>query len=121
MGRRKPEPELAKIGHNSNLTTDEQKKLKGFVEEIEHIEAAIKTLSSDKTEIYTSARESGFDTAAIRHIVKVRKMDRADRDAWQNAVDSYEHALGMLVDTPLGQAAIAAAENLDIPEELRRV
>ncbi len=36
-------------------------------------------------------------------------MDQEQRDAYEHARDSYKHALGMLGDTPLGQAAAESA------------
>lgn len=110
MGRKRQtdiEYDAPKIGHNSNLNADEQKKLSGYLAEIEKVEGEIKVLNTDRGELYKSLKESGFDTKAVKHIVKVRKMERAERETWENAVDAYMHALGMLGDTPLGQAAVA--------------
>ena len=110
MARRKQtdiEHDAPKLGHNSNLNADDQRKLAGYVKEIESVEAELKVLNTDRGEIYKSLKESGFDTAAIKHVIKVRKMDREARDVWENAVDAYMQALGMLSGTPLGEAAIA--------------
>jgi uncharacterized protein (UPF0335 family) len=100
------EHDAPKLGHNSNLTTDEQRKLVGYISEIERLEIEIAVLNTDRSEIYKTLKENHFDTKAVRHVVKLRKMERSERDAWENAVDSYRHALGMLAGTPLGDAAV---------------
>lgn len=100
------EVDAPKIGSNSNLSVEEKTKLASYIGEIERVEAEIKTANDERGELYASLKESGFDTKAVRHVVKVRKMDAYQRDAWENAIDTYMQALGMLADTPLGQAAI---------------
>lgn len=74
---------------------------------------AIEALETEKSEIaasisdeYKSLKEKGVDTKAVREVVKLRKMDQASRDAYQDRIDAYMVALGMLADTPLGQAAV---------------
>lgn len=109
MGRRKQldvEKDAPAIGHNSNLNDEQRTKLSGIVQEIERVDQQVRDLTSERGGIYKAAKESGFDTKALKHVVKMRRMDREHRDAWNNAVDAYSHALGMLADTPLGQAAM---------------
>lgn len=109
MGRRRKtvEPETAKIGHNSNLNSEEQRSLQGYIEEIERHEAEKKTISQDISEIYKSAKERGFDTKAMRHVVKFRAMEKDKRVALEAAIDAYTLSLGALADTPLGKSATA--------------
>lgn len=107
MARKKKQAAEPKIGHNGGPLDDTRKKqLEGYISEIERWEEQKKIIVDDIGQIYTSARETGFDTRAMRHIVKVRKADKAKQQALENAVDVYKQALGMLADTPLGQAAI---------------
>ena len=49
----------------------------------------------------------GFDAKILRKIVAIRKQDADKRDEEQQLIATYMAALGMLADTPLGQAAIA--------------
>ena len=96
----------AAIGHNSALNAKDRAKLAGFVQEIEYHEEQKRTLMSDLADIYKTAKQQGFDTKAIRHIVKLRRMEREERDAFQNAVDTYRAALGDFASTPLGEAGM---------------
>lgn len=107
MARKKKQAE-PKIGHNGGpLMADQKRQLDGYVSEIERSEAQKKIIVDDIGAIYASATDAGFDTKAIRHIIKVRKADRDKQAALENAVDVYKHALGMLSDLPLGIAALA--------------
>lgn len=109
MGRKK-QPKEPSIGHNGGpLDADRKAQLKGYISEIERWEAEKQEIVDDIGEIYASAKDAGFDTKAIRHIVKVRKADKQKQQALENAVDVYKHALGMLADTPLGEAAVERA------------
>src|SRR5262245_51167408 len=108
MARRKNVESDAKIGHNSNRTQDEKRKLGGFIAEIETLEANSRELASDRGNIYKAAKEQGFDTKALREVIRRRRMDKSKRDDFLAAVDAYMHALGDFVTTPLGQAGLPA-------------
>lgn len=101
-----PKDDEPKIGHNSGITDDNRRKLKGYVGEIERLEEQVAELAAEKKLIYDSAKDSNFDTKAIRAIVRERKVDKAKREAFDAVCDAYRHALGMLADTPLGAAAM---------------
>lgn len=97
----------ASIGHNSNITSEQRTKLSGIISEIEHFEEQKREISQQVAEILKAAKEQGFDTKAIREVIKQRRMEKEAREAFLNAVDSYKHALGDLNETPLGDAATA--------------
>lgn len=99
-----------KIGDNSNLNADEKLKLGGFMSEIERLEAHKREISTDISEIYTSAKDAGFNVKAMRHAVKMRRMDSEERNAFENAYDAYTIALGDFVTTELGRAMAPRAE-----------
>lgn len=68
-------------------------KLRAFVERIERIEADIKDLNGDKSEVYKELRGEGFDVKAVRQCVAARKLD-SDELQERNAVfDLYWEAL----------------------------
>ncbi len=102
------QPAAPAIGHNS-LSTADRDKLKSLVDRIEAIEQERADLAEDIRSLYAEAKSAGFDAAALRQIIRLRKQDKSERDARQAIVDEYRAALGMLADTPLGQAAIARA------------
>lgn len=95
---------MSGIGHN---TSNDQLRL--FIERIERLEEEKKGIADDIKDVYLEAKSQGFDAKIMRIIVRERKMDknaRAERDA---LIETYKAALGMLSDTPLGQAALATA------------
>lgn len=107
MGRRNQvDIDDIKVGHNSNLNADEKKKLSGFVTEIEAAEAEKREIVSNIGTIYKTVKEAGFDTKALKHIVKLRRMEASKRTDFENYCEAYMLGLGMLSDTPLGQAAM---------------
>lgn len=85
-------------------------RLRSFIERIERLEEERKALSDDIRDVYAEAKAIGFDAKAMRQIIRERKMDRDDRAELEALLDTYRHALGMLSGTPLGEAAVRAAE-----------
>ena len=69
-----------------------------------------KTINTDISEVYEEAKSAGFVTKIIRQIVREKQMDAEERSDHYDLLDTYRHALGMLADTPLGEAAIDAME-----------
>lgn len=67
--------------------------LRAFVERIERIEADIKDLNGDKSEVYKELRGCGFDVKAVRAVVAKRKLDTADREERDAMFDLYWSAL----------------------------
>jgi len=70
--------------------------LKAFVERIERLEEEKKATSDDIRDVYAEAKGTGFDTRALRAIVRMRKMDTDERREQQEVLDTYLNALGML-------------------------
>ena len=69
--------------------------LKSLIERIERLEEERAALSADVREIYSEAKSFGFDTRIIRQVVRLRKLDRADRQEQEAILDLYLSALGM--------------------------
>ena len=70
--------------------------LKAFVERVERLEEEKKTISDDIRDVYTEAKANGFDTKALRTIVRMRKQDVDERKEQEAILETYLHALGML-------------------------
>ena len=87
-------------------TTFAQGQLRSFVERIERLEEEKKTIAGDIKEVYAEAKANGFDTKILRKVIALRKIEAAEREEQQSMLDVYLAALGMLADTPLGQAAL---------------
>jgi len=98
------------VGHNSEaahrFAADH---LKAFIERIERLEEEKKAIADDISDVYQEAKGSGFDVKAVRTIIRMRKQDADERAEQEAILETYLKALGMLADTPLGEAAIQAA------------
>lgn len=81
-------------------------RLKSFIERIERLEEERAEIAGYIKEVYADAKGAGFDTKIVRLLIKERRMDKDDLDEQQTLLDVYKRALGMLVDTPLGEAAL---------------
>lgn len=69
--------------------------LRSIVERIERLEEEKAALTEDLREVYSEAKGNGFDTKIIRQLVRLRKLDRADRQEQEAILDLYLSALGM--------------------------
>ena len=72
-------------------------RLKSFIERIERLEEEKAGIANDIKEVYAEAKGTGFDAKVMRQIVRVRKMDQADRAEQEELLDLYKRALGMTV------------------------
>jgi hypothetical protein len=107
--------------------------LKGYLEEIDRVDDDLDVLRSEYmnnckplrgeiAEICASAKEAGLNMKSFRAILRKHRADRR-HDKHLEKLDladlsdykSMEEALGPLLDTPLGQAAIQRAEGGDKP------
>lgn len=85
---------MAEQGHNVG---EAGKKLSGFVERLEKLQAEKKGIVEDMNEIMLEAKGNGLDPKIIRHVMRRRKMEAADRREFDELVDLYEHALETLL------------------------
>lgn len=68
-------------------------RLRSLVERIERLEEEKRELQSDIRDIYAEAKSAGFDVKALRTVLKLRKMNAADRDEQENWVATLRRAL----------------------------
>lgn len=92
-----------------NIGNNSKEQLKSFVERIEKLEEEKKAIADDIKDVYAELKSAGYEAKAIRMIVARRKQDATKRAELEAIVETYMHALGMLSDLPLGQAAIDRA------------
>jgi uncharacterized protein (UPF0335 family) len=92
------------IGSNSDG------QLKAIVERIERLEEEKRTIATDIKEVYAEAKANGFDTKILRKVIGLRRKEAAERAEEEALIATYMAALGMLADTPLGQAAMRSQE-----------
>jgi uncharacterized protein (UPF0335 family) len=69
--------------------------LRSLIERIERLEEEKAALTSDIREVYSEAKGNGFDTKIMRQVVRMRKLDKADRQEMEAVLDLYLSALGM--------------------------
>jgi uncharacterized protein (UPF0335 family) len=69
--------------------------LRSFIERIERLEEEKKALADDIREVYSEAKGTGFDTKVMRQVIRLRKMESADRQEQEAMLDLYLSALGM--------------------------
>ena len=75
----KADPMNELIGHNSsNMTETTKEKLRQTVDKIERLEAF------------------GFDVKALRAVIRIRKIEKADREEQEMMLELYMMALGIL-------------------------
>ena len=72
-----------------------QGQLNNFIDRIERLEEEKKGLMADIREIYAEAKGQGFDTKVMRQIIKLRKMDPADRQEQTFLLDEYKKLVGI--------------------------
>ena len=78
------------------ITGTAKDQLKSFVERIENLESEKAALASYITDLYAEAKSTGFDTKALRTIIKIRKQDPSERRDHETIVATYLHSLGEL-------------------------
>ncbi|MAW84897.1 MAG: DUF2312 domain-containing protein [Phyllobacteriaceae bacterium] len=69
--------------------------LRSIIERIERLEEEKKTISDDIKDVYAEAKGNGFDTKALRTIVRLRKQDANERQEQEAMLELYKAALGM--------------------------
>lgn len=69
--------------------------LRSIIERIERLEEEKKTIADDIKDVYAEAKGTGFDTKAIRTLIRLRKQDQAERQEEESILDLYKAALGM--------------------------
>lgn len=83
---------MSNIGDNS-IAADQ---LRLFIERIERLEEDKKGIAGDIRDVYSEAKAHGYDAKIMRHVVRLRKMDRQDRLEQEALIDAYLSALGLL-------------------------
>lgn len=68
-------------------------RLRSLIERIERLEEEQKALSSDIRDVFAEAKSAGFDVKIMRTIIKLRKMNSADRDEQETLLETYRRAL----------------------------
>ena len=54
-------------------------RLRSFIERVERLEEDRANLNADIREVYSEAKSAGFDAKTMRQIVRLRKLEPAER------------------------------------------
>lgn len=73
-----------------------KEQLRAFVERIERLEEEKKATADDIKDVYSEAKGRGFDVAALREIIRLRRKDADKRREQETVLELYMGALGML-------------------------
>lgn len=68
-------------------------RLRSLIERIERLEEEKTAIGSDVRDIFAEAKSAGFDIKIMRTIIKLRKMNAADRDEQEFLLETYRKAL----------------------------
>ncbi len=69
-------------------------RLRSFIERVERLEEDKAAVMEDIKEVYAEAKGEGYETKILRQVIRLRKMDRADRQEQEALLDLYLSALG---------------------------
>ncbi len=69
--------------------------LRSFIERVERLEEEKSAISTDIKDIMGEAKDRGYDTKAIRTIIRLRKKDANERIEEESILQTYMAALGM--------------------------
>lgn len=68
-------------------------RLCSLIERIERLEEEKSGIVSDIRDVYAEAKGAGFDTRVMKTVVKLRKMNVADRNEQEVLLETYRKAL----------------------------
>ena len=90
---------MSEIGHNSgdSAQTIAVGQLRAYIERIERLEEEKKTIGTDIREVYAEIKGSGYDTKAVRALIRLRAQDEAKRNEEMAMIQLYADALGMSI------------------------
>ena len=78
----------------ASLTEAARDKLRQTVSKIEKLEEEKKEVGGQIKDVYAEAKAMGYDTKALRSVIRLRKLDRQEREEQEAILDTYLLALG---------------------------
>jgi uncharacterized protein (UPF0335 family) len=81
---------------SNSIAQTAKDQLRSFVERIERLEEEKAALAGDIRDLFAQAKSTGFDTKALRTVIRLRKQDASERRDQEAVLATYMHALGML-------------------------
>jgi len=84
-----PKDSAEKVEENADA------RLRQFIERIERLEAEKADLMADIRGVYGEAKATGFEPKIMRMLVRLRKMEPADRQEQDSLLEIYKGAVGL--------------------------
>lgn len=69
--------------------------LEQYITKLERLEEDKLAVTEDIKEVMADAKNNGFDTKAIRQILKIRKLDKDDLEQQEAMLELYRSVLGI--------------------------
>jgi uncharacterized protein (UPF0335 family) len=69
--------------------------LRSYIERYERLEAEKQDIADQQKDVLAAAKGAGYDTAIMREIIKLRKMDPNERAEKEAILQVYLEALGI--------------------------
>jgi len=80
--------------HVDVLNGSAQSQLRSVIDRAERLEVEKAEIAEQIKEVLAEAKGNGFDTKAIRKVLRLRKIDRAKRQEDEAILDLYLSAIG---------------------------
>ena len=84
-------------------------RIRSFVERIEQLETELQEINEQKKEVFSEAKDEGFDVKVIKEIIRLRKQDKDERDEHETLLDVYMRAMETASPAPAPVAEEEAA------------
>ena len=82
------------VGSGGSMDPGTREHLRQTIEKIERLETEKKEVSEQIKDVFAEAKAHGFDTKALREVIKLRKQDRDKREEHELILGTYLAALG---------------------------
>ena len=73
-------------------------RLRSLIERIERLEEERGMIAADIREVYAEGKAAGFEVKIMRQVIRLRKMEKADRDEQETLLELCRRAIGMDAD-----------------------
>ncbi len=86
----------APVGESGAMHGPARDQLRAFIERIEHLAEEKKAVADDMAAVFAEAKAAGFDTKTMRAIIRLRRLDKHERQEMEALLECYLLALGMM-------------------------
>ncbi len=83
------------MDENAGVENVAAAELRQFIERIERLEEEKSSISDDIKDVFGEAKGRGYDTKAMKTIIRLRKKDANERMEEESILQTYMIALGM--------------------------